>query len=117
MGEMVAHGAGVDSSRVTGKQEGTEYFLFADRSDRTKVMAGIRQHPLGARRLGEGALLSTRTLTGRFSLKYSSPSLLGSFFKRCIMNNFSRNSARILAPQGVLCPEKSIPSIETSTVR
>jgi hypothetical protein len=64
-------------------------------SDRTTVMAGIRQHPLGAgKSSARCAVPSTRTLTERFSLKYSSSPLHRSFFERCIMN---QNSARILA--------------------
>jgi len=43
------------------------------------------------------AVASTRTLTGRFLLKYSSSPLPSSFFERCIMNNVRRNSARMLA--------------------
>jgi hypothetical protein len=39
----------------------------------------------------------TRKLTGRFSMKYSRSPLSTRFFERCIMNNFGRNSARILA--------------------
>jgi hypothetical protein len=40
---------------------------------------------------------STRKLTGRFSLEYSSSSLPQGSFERCIMHNFHRNKARILA--------------------
>jgi len=72
-----------------------DYFRMADHSDRTTVMAGIRQHPLGAgKSSARCAVPSTRTLTERFSLKYSSSPLHRSFFERCIMN---QNSARILA--------------------
>jgi hypothetical protein len=40
------------------------------------------------------------------------------FLKRCIVNNFKpRFSTNTRLTKGVLCPEKSIPSIESSTVR
>src|SRR5260370_1919369 len=74
-------------------------FRVADHSDRTTVMAGYSS----ASRAGRGkssarcAVLSTRTLTGRFSLKYYWFPLPRSFFERGIMNKFRRNSARILA--------------------
>src|SRR6516165_852284 len=97
MGEMVAHGAGVDSSRVTGKQEGTEYFLFADRSDRTKVMAGIRQHPLGARRLGEVCSSIDSHVDRTFLIEVFFTFAARKFLNRGIMNYFNQNSARILA--------------------
>jgi hypothetical protein len=50
--------------------------------------------PLGAGKISARcAVPSTRTLTERFSLKYSSSPLHRSFLERCIMN---QNSARIL---------------------
>ncbi len=73
--------------------------------------------PGGGRASARCAVPSTRTLTGRFSLKYSRSPLTRGFFERCIMKQtppkFSSNTR---LTKGMLCPEKSIRSIKSSTV-
>jgi hypothetical protein len=73
-------------------------FRLANHLDTTTVMVDIRQHPQGrGERSTRYAVAWARKLTGRFSMKHSRSPLFTSFFERCIMKNFGKNSARILA--------------------
>jgi hypothetical protein len=74
--------------RMTGDAEVAELLPACRPHGQNPVMTGIRQHPSGAGRARRRVLCHRRTLTGRFSLKYSRSPLRGSFFERCMMNNF-----------------------------
>src|SRR5208282_5952995 len=108
------HGTASDGARVNGQLfPNPGYRRVADHSDRTTVLAGIRQHPWGARRdSGRCGLPSTRTLTPRFSLEYPWSPSPTSFCDRCIHEQLLvKLSSNTRLTKGVICPEKSIRSI------
>ena len=88
------------------------------------MSVGIRQLTSGARRDSGGCAVpstrmpSTRTLTTRFSLEYSWSPSPTSFCDRCIHEQLlAKLSSNTRLAKGVICPEKSIRSIKSSTVQ
>jgi hypothetical protein len=101
---------------MTGKPEVN--FSIADHSDRTTVMAGVRRRPLAREELGEMWCAIHSHVDRTFLIEVFFISAARKFLRAVdheqLPPKFSPNTR---LTKGVLCPEKSIPSIKNSTVR
>src|SRR6267143_1059778 len=108
-----------DSAQVTAHPTQPNWVRVGDHSDRTTVLAGIRQNPPGTRKeLGEVrcAIDSQvdRTFLLEVSLLSASQKLLRAVHHGRLPPKFSSNTR---LTKGKLWPKKSIHSIKSSTVR
>ena len=95
------------------------YFRVADRSDRTTVMNGLRQHPSREEaRLGEVCCSIDSHVDRRFLIEVFFISAARKFLQAATHEQLQRkSSSNTRLTKGVLCPERSIPSTKSCTVR